>query len=160
MKVAIIGSRNFCDRAYFDKMMENHKDITYIYSGGNRTLKYRKGIPYYIGADYFAEEHAKKKELPITIFHAEWKKYGKSAGFLRNKLIINDCDFVIAFWDKKSKGTANSIELAQKKKKNVVIYSEGFFYKEPNDKKDKTEDDLYLSVSDLLSLNEKLGLEI
>ena len=51
------------------------------------------------GADALAEHYAKWKRLKYKIHRPDWKKYGKLAGFIRNKLIINDCDILVAFWD-------------------------------------------------------------
>jgi len=49
------------------------------------------------------------------IIKPEWNKYGKSAGYKRNSLIINEADKVVAFWKGESKGTKHSIDLAIKK---------------------------------------------
>lgn len=46
-------------------------------------------------------------------FPADWGKYGKSAGVLRNKQMAEYADGLIAFWDGKSRGTANMIETAK-----------------------------------------------
>ena len=53
--------------------------------------------------------------LTAVIFPAEWKKYGKRAGYIRNHDIIKNSDHVVAFWDGKSRGTLHSIELARDK---------------------------------------------
>ena len=50
-----------------------------------------------------------------------WNKYGKAAGFKRNKNIIDNCTEIIAFWDGKSKGTLNSINYAKSINKKVTI---------------------------------------
>ena len=52
---------------------------------------------------------------------ADWERYGRGAGMIRNKQIIADADVVIAFWDGASKGTKNSVELARKAKKKLAI---------------------------------------
>ena len=57
----------------------------------------------------------------IEIFKAQCNKYGKSAGPIRNELMVQNCDFVIAFWDGKSKGTRNLIQLAQKYNRKTTI---------------------------------------
>jgi hypothetical protein len=48
------------------------------------------------GADNFAEEIAWTYNASITIHKAEWKVYGKSAGFKRNTYIAQDADILIA----------------------------------------------------------------
>ena len=105
MRVAVVGSRNYRNRArlYFvlDKYQEEH-GLTHIVSGGAK------------GADSLAEEYAKERCIPYTIYPANWDRYGRSAGFVRNSQIANDCDAVIAFPLAESKGTRHTMELAEK----------------------------------------------
>jgi hypothetical protein len=58
-------------------------------------------------------------------FPPDWKKYGKSAGYRRNKEMAEVADALVAFWDGKSKGTANMIDLMRKAGKplKIVYYS-------------------------------------
>ena len=46
----------------------------------------------------------------IERYFADWEKYGKSAGPARNKIMAEKVDYVICFWDGKSKGTRSMIE--------------------------------------------------
>ena len=61
------------------------------------------------GADSFGEEYAAAHDVKVTVFKPDWKKYGKAAGPIRNKDMLDyaseDNPVVIAFWDGKSKGT-------------------------------------------------------
>lgn len=66
------------------------------------------------GADRMGEIFAKLNNLPLTIFPADWEKYGNAAGPIRNKQMAEFATHLIAFWDGKSKGTKNMIELARK----------------------------------------------
>jgi len=112
MKLAIIGSRSFNDVAFIsselDKLFESNR-LDLIVSGGAR------------GADSIGAEWARSKGIPCKVHLPDWDRYGKSAGFIRNELIINDCDAVIAFWDGKSRGTLHSINLAKKKGRELTI---------------------------------------
>lgn len=112
-KVAIVGSRTFTDydlaEKFIDKVCEeDYIPIEKIISGGAK------------GADTIAEEYARKHNIDTQIFKPDWEKYGKSAGFRRNKDIIENCDICIAFWDGESKGTKHDIDLC--KKLNKLIY--------------------------------------
>jgi len=109
MKLAIVGSRTFVDYQFLKECLKEYKEITEIVSGGAD------------GADYLAERYATEFNHKIIIFKADWNKNGRSAGFIRNKQIIDYADRIIAFWDGKSKGTANDIELAKKSKKECVV---------------------------------------
>jgi hypothetical protein len=51
----------------------------------------------------------------------DWAKHGRAAGPIRNKLIISDADYVIAFWDGKSTGTLSSINIAKGLNKPLTI---------------------------------------
>jgi len=102
MTVAIIGSRKFTNYREFLQLMPK-LDITKIISGGAT------------GADSLAHRYALDNDIAYLEFLPDWDLYGKVAGPIRNKLIINNADHVIAFWDGRSKGTASSIKLAQHK---------------------------------------------
>jgi hypothetical protein len=108
MKIAVIGSRNFND---YKKLCEtlSQYEISEIVSGGAK------------GADSLAERYSKEYDIKITIFYPDWKKFGKSAGPIRNKEIIDYCDRVVAFWDGTSKGTKSSINIANRLKREVNI---------------------------------------
>lgn len=110
MRVAIVGSRNFNDFSMFEKEIDKYKDkITEIVSGGAK------------GADKLAQKYTKKHNIPIKIFKPDWKRFGKRAGIVRNREIVENSDLVIAFWDGKSKGTKFTIEYAKSLNKEVVI---------------------------------------
>ncbi len=109
MRLAIVGSRNFKNYKYLSRVLDKHK-CTVIISGGAR------------GVDLLAEKYADEKNITKVIYPANWDEHGKSAGFIRNKLIVKDCDELVAFWDGKSKGTRHSIDLAKQDKKMIYIY--------------------------------------
>jgi len=48
------------------------------------------------GGDYFAELLSAKYDIPMIIFPADWKRYGRGAGFIRNTDIAKNGDIVIA----------------------------------------------------------------
>ena len=109
--VIVAGSRTFedydllCDK--LNLMLRNYGNNVFIVSGGAR------------GADTLAIRYAKEKGLPYKEFHADWKRYGKSAGYIRNsemhKFISDKPNRgVILFWDGESKGTKQNIPLAEK----------------------------------------------
>lgn len=86
------------------------KSIELIVSGGA------------IGADKLAEEFSEEFDIPKKIFKPEWEKYGKSAGFIRNKKIVEASDIIFAFWDGISKGTKSTINLARESDKLVHVH--------------------------------------
>jgi YspA, cpYpsA-related SLOG family len=66
------------------------------------------------GADLLGEQWATANNIPILRFPAQWNKYGKSAGYLRNKEMLKEAEAVIALWDGRSKGTEHMIKIAAK----------------------------------------------
>ena len=73
------------------------------------------------GADTLAERWANENNIPIILYKPAWKKYGRAAGLRRNENIIESCDFCLAFWDGKSKGTKFSIDLCKRLKKPIKV---------------------------------------
>ena len=111
--LAIIGSRNFNNYSYAKKhilniIQKNNISINKIISGGAS------------GADKIAETFASKFNIPIEIIKADWSK-GKAAGVMRNTDIIKKSEYVIAFWDKKSKGTLDSINKAKRLGRKLFV---------------------------------------
>ena len=81
------------------------------------------------GADEFAERYAKYWDIPLRVFPANWGKYGKSAGVIRNEQMAiyasaceDDYGMLIAFWDGKSRGTKNMIDTAFKYGLDVHVF--------------------------------------
>ena len=111
-RIIIAGGRDFGDYLYMyaemNKLLsEIEDDNIEIISGCAR------------GADACGIRYAYAKKLPCKEFPADWNKYGKTAGFVRNeqmaKYAVEDgCTGILAaFWDLKSKGTENMINNAK-----------------------------------------------
>ena len=70
------------------------------------------------GADALGELYAKEHGIPLKRFPADWLAYGKAAGPVRNRKMAEYASegegALIAFWDRKSRGTASMIRLAKK----------------------------------------------
>lgn len=65
------------------------------------------------GADTLGERFAKEMGCKIKRFPADWDRYKKSAGYIRNKQMAEYADLCVVFWDGKSKGTKLMIDLAR-----------------------------------------------
>lgn len=104
-RLVVAGSRDFDDytllSAELDKLLAGKTNIT-IVSGTAR------------GADRLGERYAAEHNLRIERFPAEWEKYHKGAGPIRNMKMVQSADAVIVFWDNESSGTKNIIECARK----------------------------------------------
>lgn len=64
------------------------------------------------GADTLGKRYAEEHGIPVMSFPADWDRYGKSAGYRRNKEMSEHADALVAFWDGESRGTKNMIDLA------------------------------------------------
>ncbi|MEO6324896.1 MAG: SLOG family protein, partial [Thermoanaerobaculia bacterium] len=74
------------------------------------------------GADQAGERWAEERGLPVTRFPAEWEKFGKRAGPLRNKQMAENAEALIAVWDGASRGTSSMIELARERGLRVHVH--------------------------------------
>jgi predicted Rossmann fold nucleotide-binding protein DprA/Smf involved in DNA uptake len=106
MRLAIIGSRN-CPEINISSYLDSLPEA--IISGGAK------------GADTYAREFAQEHGIEIIEFLPDYKRYGRGAPIVRNKLIVENCDELIAFWDGESKGTKFTIDYAMKIGKKVRI---------------------------------------
>ena len=77
------------------------------------------------GGDKFAEILAKKYNVEIEIFYANWDLHGKKAGFLRNIDIAEKSDIIIAVTNnpenKYEGGTGDTIKKAEKMGKQIIL---------------------------------------
>ena len=65
------------------------------------------------GVDQLGEEYAKRNDLAVKKFPADWDRFGKSAGYKRNKQMAEYANALVAFWDGRSRGTKHMIDLAK-----------------------------------------------
>lgn len=72
------------------------------------------------GIDTDGERWARVNNIPVSRFPADWNKYGKQAGYLRNVQMAEHADALLAIWDGKSKGTSHMIKIAKKKGLKIV----------------------------------------
>ncbi len=68
------------------------------------------------GADILGVVVAKANSLPIIQMPADWDKYGKSAGHIRNEEMAKIATHALIFWDGKSRGTRSMIRLSEQYK--------------------------------------------
>lgn len=114
-RIVVAGCRDYENyeeaREYIDNCISNiRKMYTLIFvSGGCK------------GADMLGERYAKENGFKIERYKADWNKYGKSAGPKRNMQMSLVADYVICFWDGKSRGTLSMINCAKQLNKPLRI---------------------------------------
>ena len=105
-RLAIVGSRDFDDRALFyremQKLVNRFGKPRLVVSGGAR------------GADTFGEQWAKGRGIEVMILLPDWAAHGRAAGNLRNTDIVAAVDRVIAFHKDGSRGTLDTLRKARR----------------------------------------------
>lgn len=77
------------------------------------------------GADAMAREFAEEYGIPEERYPADWKTYGKAAGYIRNKQMVDTKpDYAIFFIRGESRGTKNCLELAREAGIPHVIFGD------------------------------------
>ena len=109
MKLAIIGTKKFTDFNFLSITLKKIFNIEMIISGGA------------IGTDTFAKQFAIQNEIEFLEFSPDYKKFGDKAKHIRDKLIVEKCDELIAFWDGECEGTKYTIDYAKQLKKSIKI---------------------------------------
>lgn len=106
--LGVIGSRDFNDYNLLKAILNNEcPDV--IVSGGA------------LGTDSNARRFAQENNIKFIEYLPDYDKFGRGAPLLRNKLIVNDSDCILAFWDGLSAGTRFTIDFAQKQGKPVKV---------------------------------------
>lgn len=111
MRVIIAGSRSIKDIALVEAAVsESGFAVSQVVSGTAT------------GVDLLGEQWAARRRIPVARFPADWDRYGKRAGHIRNRKMAENADALVAIWDGVSKGTANMIEQASAMGLKVHIY--------------------------------------
>jgi len=105
-RVLVCGSRNWTDKKAILEFLWKLSRDTLIIEGEGR------------GADRIARDLAILLGFNILPFPADWKRYGKAAGPIRNQQMLDEGkpDLVVAFHNNlsKSKGTKDMVNRAKK----------------------------------------------
>lgn len=115
MKLIVAGGRDFNNfplmREKLDHLLCKHDGPITIISGTAN------------GADKWGEAYARLHGYPVEQYPAQWKKYGRSAGYKRNAQMADLATHCVVFWDGKSRGSMHMINLAKEKGLEVRVVS-------------------------------------
>ena len=108
---------------FLSRFVEDDVGIPGVFQGGRNGISAKRtgfGV-----RCRFSYAYAKKHGIALKIFPAEWTKYGKCAGPIRNRQMIDyingfENKVVIAFVSANTKGTRNTIAFAQKANIRVI----------------------------------------
>lgn len=104
MKVLVCGSRHFNDYGLLEETLDGLLSVTEVIEGEAK------------GADILARRWATLRGIEVRRFPADWEKYGKAAGSIRNIQMLKEGkpDLVVAFMGPNSRGTKHMVTIAQK----------------------------------------------
>ena len=112
-RIIVAGSRSFDDYFTLRSILDGHlcgRGDVAIISGHAR------------GVDLMGEAYAQRMGIPCEVYPADWRKYGKKAGMVRNAEMAAVADELVAIWDGQSRGTAAMIRMMKRRKKPVTVY--------------------------------------
>lgn len=122
-KLIIAGGRDFIasteDLNKIDKAIGKYYNIP-LMEHLNGGLEMVSGLA--TGADQIPFYYKCWHGVPVKEFKADWKKHGKKAGVLRNIEMAKYADALIVFWNGRSLGTKNMIDVAKKHGLKVKVY--------------------------------------
>jgi hypothetical protein len=106
MRVLVCGDRHWVDRAAIKRELRKFPANTVIIEGEAK------------GADSLARDVALELGFKVLSFPADWDKYHRAAGPIRNRQMLTEGkpDLVLAFHQDltRSKGTKNMVTLARR----------------------------------------------
>lgn len=112
-RLVVAGSRNFNDYSLLCTTLnevvgelKSEYNVTIVSGTAN-------------GADKLGEKYAEKHGLKIERHPANWGRYGRGAGPIRNAEMVKESDGVVVFWNGESSGAKNIIDCA--KAENLLI---------------------------------------
>lgn len=123
-RIIIAGSRKFND---YSKMLNKLDELGIHLLATMDDIEIVSG--HASGADTLGEKFAKAYNYPLKIFPAEWDKYSKAAGPIRNEQMAKyaaeaDRGILVAFPIGESRGTKNMIKLAKQYGLEICVIEE------------------------------------
>lgn len=123
-KVALSGSRTFTDQRLVERVIDrliDRRAVIHIACSDRGCTA---------GVDTFVHQYVDYRIDDVydnEVFYAEWRRYGKRAGFLRNEDMIRASSELIAFLSPgaPTPGTSHAIGLAQRKGIPLHVYQDG-----------------------------------
>ncbi len=113
-RILVCGGRDYADKTKvyptLDGFLSANPSVLHIIHGAAR------------GADSLASQWAKDRGVIASAYPADWKAYGKQAGYIRNKQMLDEGkpDLVIAFPG--GAGTAMMVRIARAARVKTIEY--------------------------------------
>lgn len=115
MRVLITGSRSWDDRETIEDAL---KRVWLKFGKDPDAVLVSGACP--TGADRIAEEVWEAQGLSVERHPADWNRWGRRAGFIRNSEMVNaGADICVGFVRDDSRGATHTLKLAEKAGLNV-----------------------------------------
>lgn len=120
-RIIICGGRHFKD---YDRLESTMNEVMSKIAPWRDVIEIVSG--HCEGADQLGELYAKNHNLPCKVFPAQWKKFGKAAGPIRNSEMVKyaseaEMPVVVAFRSPRTKGTNDTVKKATKQGFKVFV---------------------------------------
>jgi len=111
MKTIIAGSRS-CDsiESLLQAIREFPFRISTVISGTAR------------GVDTLGEYWARMNDIPVEQYPADWPRFGKRAGYVRNEQMAKVAEGALILWDGFSPGTKHMINICEQTNLPYYVY--------------------------------------
>lgn len=109
MKVFVCGGRDFTDMNFLAAVLDNYRDAISVLVRGDAK-----------GADRMAGQWANANGVPVRTHPADWNRYGRGAGPIRNMQMLHEerPELVIAFPG--GSGTSHMVRIAKQAGVKVI----------------------------------------
>lgn len=111
-RLIIAGSRSFNN---YDLLAKTFEELDF----GDYEVSIISGMAR--GADMLGYQFALANDVKLYEFPADWARYGKRAGIIRNQEMGRFADGLLAFWDGESAGTKHMIDYMKSLNKFVLV---------------------------------------
>ena len=110
MRIAIVGTPDY---------PRLHDVASYVMTLPADSIVYGRGDIY--GGDRTALEAAKQRCLPTMELTPNWGIYGDNAESINDRLLVEQVDCVIAFWDSREPRVGRIIQRCRQAEKHLII---------------------------------------
>ncbi|MBN2460085.1 MAG: DUF2493 domain-containing protein [Candidatus Cloacimonetes bacterium] len=108
-RLAVIGNKEFSDYNFLRILLDKFIPLAAIVSGGAA------------GTDSLARKYSADSNIAFKEFLPIHVGCGDDAKHRRDRLIVDNCDLILAIWDGKCTGTKYTLEYGIKKGKPIAI---------------------------------------
>ncbi len=103
-RVVVAGSRGFSDFQLLSVVLD--RALSRPVASGCQVVVLSGGAR---GADSLGAAYAAARGFPVWSFPADWARFGRAAGPLRNAAMVRSADAAVVFWDGSSRGSADLV---------------------------------------------------